>query len=229
MTDLDLTTIDRDGAVGEALADAEGLTRSDAFRMALAGFGGATMLGAIGASTASAATRSKANDIKILNFALVLERLGATFYNEAIVKKVLTGETLQFATVTRRDERAHVVAVQKQIRALGGKVGTSPRFNFGDTTDKASTFRATAEKMEQLCVEALNGAGPLVTKPTLAAAGALVSVEARQVAWIRLIRGDDDDPVETAFDGARTLASVRKAAAATGFVKPLPKTPRLSS
>lgn len=228
MTHLNLEALDRDGAVAEALGEAEGLTRSAAFRAALAGFGGATLLGAVGASSAQAATRSKKNDIKILNFALVLERLGATFYNEAIVKKVLTGETLRYAITTRRDERAHVIAVEKQIRALGGKVGTSPRFDFGDTTDKASTFRATSEKMEQLCVEALNGAGPLVTKPTLAAAGQLVSVEARQVAWIRLIRGDDDDPVETAFDNARSLASVRKAAAATGFVKPLPKTPRLS-
>ena len=228
MTQLDLEAIDRDGAVHEALADAEGLTRSDAFRTALAGFGGAALLGAFGAAEASAATRSAANDIKILNFALVLERLGATFYNEAIIKGVLKGETLRFAQATRRDERAHVVAVQAQIRKLGGKVGKSPRFDFGDTTDNATAFRRTSEKMEQLCVEALNGAGPLVTKPTLAAAGALVSVEARQVAWVRLLRGSDN-PVNAAFDGARTLGSVRKAVAATGFVKPLPKTPRLAS
>lgn len=228
MTHLDLEAIDRDGAVQEALADAQGLTRSTAFRAALAGFGGATLLGALAAESASAATRSKANDVKILNFALVLERLGATFYNEAITKRVLRGETLRFATATRRDERAHVVAVSAQIRKLGGKVNGSPRFDFGDTTDNARAFRRTAEKMEQLCVEALNGAGPLVTKPTLAAAGSLVSVEARQVVWVRLISGDTTDPVERAFDGARTLASVRAAAAKTGFVHPLPKTPRLS-
>jgi hypothetical protein len=229
LTHLDLEAIDRDGAVRDALADAEGLTRSDAFRAALVGFGGATLLGGLAAGTASAASRSKANDIKILNFALVLERLGATFYDEAIDKKVLKGETLTFARTTLRDERAHVVAVQKQIRALGGKVGKSPRFDFGDTTDNASVFRRTSERMEQLCVEALNGAGPLVTKPTLAAAGALVSVEARQVAWVRLLRGVDNPVTEGAFDRAATLAQVRSTVAATGFVKPTPKTPRLSS
>jgi hypothetical protein len=48
---------------------------------------------------------------------------------------------------------------------------------------------APAQQLEQMCVAFLNGVGPLVSSQVLAAASQLVSVEARQVAWITRILG----------------------------------------
>jgi hypothetical protein len=211
--------LDRDGALAETLNEADGLTRGGAFRAALAGLGGAVLLGGVGASSAQAATISKKNDIKILQFALVAEHLGSAFYAEAIRKRKLSGETLTYAKTTLRDELNHVKAVSAQIRKLGGTPNPKPDFNFHGATSHPATFRATAAKIEELCVETLNGAGPLVTKSTLMAAGALVSVEARQVTWIRLIINDAKNPVYTAFDKKVTLAQAAAAVKKTHFVQ----------
>lgn len=213
------TQIDRDGALADTLHEAEGLTRGGAFRAALAGLGGAAVLGGLGASTAQAATINKKNDLKILQFALVAEHLGAAYYAEAIRKGKLSGETLTYAKTTLRDELAHVKAVSGQIRKLGGTPAAKPAFDFHGATSSPGTFRATAAKIEELCVETLNGAGPLVTKSTLIAAGALVSVEARQVTWIRLIIDEAKNPVFTAFDKKVTLAQAAAAVKKTKFVQ----------
>jgi len=208
--------MDRDGALAEA---ASGITRGRALRAVLVGAAGAATGGALLGRGADAAfgAPSRANDIKVLQLALVLEHLGATFYGEAVKTGALRGETLTFAKTVHAHEVAHVAFVQKAIRGLGGKPAAPPRFDFGSVTHSASRFRKASASLEELCVEALNGAGPLVTKATLKGAAQLVSVEARHVAWVRDLR--DVDPVPTAFDKAATAAQTKSRAKASGFIK----------
>jgi hypothetical protein len=166
---------------------------------------------------------SAKQDVKILNFALLLEYLESSFYVEAVKKGKLSGETLAFAKTVRDHELAHVAYLKK---ALGSKAIKKPSFDFGDTTSKQSTFQATAQALEDTGVSAYNGQGPRLTKATLAAAATIVSVEARHAAWIRSIIGSPkyggkarNYPAPAAFDKALSMKQVVNVVNSTGFVK----------
>ena len=221
----DLTVIDRDGAIAEALDAAPGMTRGTALRRAVVAFGGIGMLGALTADNAQAQALSPANDLRILQLALAFEQLGAAYYSAALKAGKLRGDVRSYARTALRDEQDHVKFVADTITKLGGKPHGKPKFDFGRTVTSQARFLRTAELIEQTCVETLNGAGPLVSnKGVVAGAGRLVSVEARQVAWVRYLRGER--PVMGAFDvGIPASESVRRAKA-LGVVKsalpPLP-------
>jgi hypothetical protein len=221
MQQIDVLGIeDTDGAFAETLEEAGGRSRRRLLRDAgLAGgaLAGAGMLFGGFAPTAGAASRRQ--DLTILQFALVAEYLGAAFYGAALEEGKLQGETLRYARAARRDEVAHVAFVQTAIRGLGGTPRPAPRFDFKGTTADQAKFRTTALMIETMCVRVLNGAGPLVTKPTLAGAARLVSVEARQVAWISLIL--EQNPAPSAAEAPLSLATAKRRLAATGFVPSL--------
>ena len=93
-----LEVIDVDGAIRETAAAAAGDTRA-AF-LAKAGLLGGGMIGASALlDPALAGAASKQGDIAILNFALTLEHLEATFYAEAKRMGALSGELQLFAAV----------------------------------------------------------------------------------------------------------------------------------
>jgi hypothetical protein len=213
-----LDALDRDGALREAVAGVEGVTRAGLLRSAFATAGLVAGGGAMLATTADAAgTQTRTTDLKILQFALVLEHLGVTFYTEALAKAGLAGETQRFAVRVLGHEKAHVAAVAQAIEGRGGTPGKPPRFDFGSATHSRGRFRGASAQLEELCVEALNGAAPSLTKPVLAAAAELVSVEARHVAWIRDINGSD--PAPAPFDQAKSRTAARAALLATGYLK----------
>jgi hypothetical protein len=242
MNDPTLLSVDRDGALADAI---EGLgessvTRADLLRRSVigGGLGAATAAMFAGMTgTAHAGTtrlpvplsrRQRRYDLAVLRFGLVVEQLGATFYRQAVDIGQLRGETKDYARIARRDEQAHVVAVASVIRALGARPGPVARFDFGEVTSNQALFERTAQQLEQMCVAFLNGVGPLVSSEVLAAAAQLVSVEARQVAWITRILGGV--PADTAFDPAVTLGQARAAVRATGFLEtPLPAPPSVRS
>ena len=228
--DHTLAAVDVDGALAEAIDDlGGGVTRSDLLKksvkagglgLATSGLFGAFASDAFAADPLPSRGKQRQRDLKVLQFGLVAERLGAAFYTEAL-SKGLTGEAQTYAKLAQRDERAHVVAVQGVIRKLGGTPRKSPRFDFADTTDSAETFLATALEIEEMCVAFLNGGGPVVSTPVLRAAGQLVSVEARQVSYILQIQGKN--PVPSAFDPSISYASARSRVKKVGFVtSPLP-------
>ena len=98
----------------------------------------------------------------------------------------------------------------------GGRPARAPRFNFRGTTSSRDRFLRTSVVLESTDIAALNGAGPLVTKSTLAAAGALVSVEARHAAWGLDILGRT--PAPRAFDPGLSLGQVIARVRRTRFV-----------
>ena len=204
---------------------ARGHTRADFFRRGAVA-GGTMLVGGLvlgGLPSIALGAPSAAQDVDILNFALLLEYLESSFYVESVARGALTGDTLAFARVVRDHELAHVDFLQK---ALGSKAIAKPTFDFSDTTSVPDKFRATAIVLEDTGVSAYDGQGPHLTKKTLAAAGTIVSVEARHASWIRRIVGAPDFaggtstlPAPAALNPALTKAQVQAAVAATGFVK----------
>ena len=215
---LDLA--DADEAIRGAME--RGHTRAELFRRG----GAAVVAGGLvigGLPSIALGAPSRQQDIEILNFALLLEFLEAAFYTEAVDRGQLTGDTRDFARVVRDHEQAHVEFLQE---ALGSRAISRPTFDFMDTTSNPDKFRATSIILEDTGVSAYNGQGPRLTKPTLAVAGTIVSVEARHAAWIRRIVGSPDYqagarsyPAPASLDPALTKAQVESAVAATGFIK----------
>jgi serine-rich repeat adhesion-like glycoprotein len=148
------------------------------------------------------------SDVDILNFALTLEFLEASFYAEAKSRAKASGELKGLIALLAKDEQEHVEALTATIKSLGGKPVAEPKFNF-DYSDTAG-FLKLAQTFEDTGVSAYNGAGPAIkSKEVLAAAGSIVQVEARHAAAIRL--QNKEEPAPDAFDPALDEAQVLKA------------------
>jgi hypothetical protein len=135
-----------------------------------------------------------ADDIGILNFALLLEELEAAFYPAVIKSGKITDEKeLDYLRALGNHEAAHV-------KFLRGVLGNNALFQTSDLnlnqpglkallTDRTKILN-TAVTLEDLGVHAYNGAGPSLTNPTyILAAGSIVSVEARHAAGVRALLG----------------------------------------
>jgi hypothetical protein len=217
---MSVVDFDGDQAVEEAMAGLHESTRGGLLRKA----GMAIGLGLAGASilpsVASARNGgSKAQDIKILNYALTLEYLEAAFYAEALAKGGLTGPTLSFAQVVASHEATHVAALKG---VLGSRAVSSPNFDFKGTTAKWSTFLRTSKVLEDTGVAAYQGQAPLIHQnAVLASAGAILAVEARHAAWVRNLLGDGKTvkPAPSAFSVPMSMSQVLSAVKSTGFIK----------
>jgi ferritin-like protein len=189
---LTIAEIDSDGALREAVAKLP--TRSQFLRRA----GGSAALGMFGLGLLSATARAGVakSDVTILNFALTLEYLQASFYTEAERVGALKGALADQARVVGSHERAHVAA----FRAVLGRAAVKrPHFDFHGATENAKSFRATAVAFEDLAVGAYKEQLPSIRSDQyLAAAISIHSVEARHAAWIRRLA--DVVPASKAFD-----------------------------
>ncbi len=209
--------LDSDGALQESVAAVAGDDRANFLRKAA--FGGAAVLGAgglLGALPSIASAAPPASDVAILNFALTLEYLEAEFYAGARKNAgIFKGDTRNFVDVVARHEAAHVAFLKK---ALGSAAIKKPTFDFKGTNNTSQkTFEATAQLLEDTGVSAYLGQAPLIkTKAILAAAGSILTVEARHAAWMRHIRMVA--PAPAVFDAAKTKAQILAAVKGTGFI-----------
>jgi hypothetical protein len=167
-----------------------------------------------GPAAAIAAAPSAAQDREIFNFALLLEYLQASFYTEAVEQGALTGEVRRFAEVVSGHERAHVAYLRK---ALGSQARPRPKFDFGNATRSERAFLKAAVLLENTGVLAYNGQAANLTKPALAAAAEIVSVEGRHAAWISALAGRH--PAPRAADVGAPSAEVVRSLQSTGFLK----------
>jgi hypothetical protein len=199
----------------ESQPDAGSMGRGDILKGAVLTGGLLLAGGGIAAALPGRAlsTPSPAQDAQILKFALLFERLQAAFYTEAVARKKLRGELRRFAQIVGGHEREHAAFVKK---VLGPAAPKKPRFRFGDATGDPDAFARAAVKLEDLGIAMYNGQAPNLTKPVLAAAAKIVSVEARHAAWIRDIVGQE--PAPRASDPGATAAEVTKALNGTGFL-----------
>ena len=127
-------------------------------------------------------------DIGVLNYAYALEQLEAAFYIQ-VVKTPYEGITkteLANLKIIRDHEVAHVAFLKKAL-GKAGLGGLEVDFSAVDFTSRKSVL-GTADVFENLGVGAYNGAGKLIQNVDyLAAAGSIVSVEARHAATIALL------------------------------------------
>jgi hypothetical protein len=161
----------------------------------------------VGPFVRSAFAAGGTSDVDILNFALTLEYLESTFYEEAKKKVKASGELKPLISLLASDEKQHVEALEGTIKKLGGKPVAKPTFNF--EYSGTSGFLKLAETFENVGVGAYNGAAPAIkSKEVLAAAGSIVQVEARHAAAIALQNGKE--PAPEAFDKALEEKEVLK-------------------
>jgi ferritin-like protein len=210
-----LTAVDRDGAIAETRARVETMSRGRLLGMTLAGAG--TI--ALARATRAGAAGLSASDVDILNYALVLEYLQASFYTEAERSGALTGKTAQAARVVGATERAHVKAFLDLLKSQAAK---RPTFDFQGTTEQQRPFLKTAVALEDLAVAAYKGQAPkLKSNAVLAAAVGIHSVEARHAAWMRALFGVT--PAVNAFDKPASVSSINQVVVSTHFIVSKPR------
>ena len=218
MTDVDQSALtfadmDADGALQETAEKAFG--RSDFLRNVAIGSGGLIGGGLLaGAFAQRANAQVPRSDVDILNFALTLEELEAAFYVRGVLRARLTGRLRSLAVVVRNHELAHVRFLR---RALGSAAIAAPRFNFRNAVTNPRNFLSTAIVLEDTGVAAYQGQAANIRTPSiLAAAGSILSVEARHAAAFRQLRGVSPAPL--AFNPAKSRQQILAAVTRTGFI-----------
>lgn len=140
-----------------------------------------------------------AGDVGVLNYAYALEQLEAAFYTQACATPYqgMSG----YERSVFRDIRDHEIAHRAFFaKALGRNriPNLQPNFTAVNFADRQSVL-TTASTFEDLGVSAYNGGGAAIRNPSyLAAAGSIVSVEARHAAVLR----DLISPLSSAFAGS---------------------------
>ena len=164
----------------------------------------------------------RVTDVDILNYALTLEYLEATFYTQGLnkfdkgdfekyfknnkpyrkqgIKDLDGGAVYEEFVRIREHEQTHV----KTLKAvLGNKAVPKSTYNFNKTAfSSVGEFVAVAEFLENTGVSAYDGAIAYIKAAKLQTAGATIAtVEARHASYLNLINGDEpfpkpfDDPV----------------------------------
>ena len=167
-------------------------------------------------------------DIDILNYALTLERLEATFYRRVLARfdqgefenagifdglgDYLRRSAYENFQRISEHEDTHVETLVSVIRGAGGKPVPESEYKFG-IADVASAVR-TAKLLENTGVKAYDGAIAHISAAAYLTAGATIAtVEARHAAYLNLL--NRTSPFPTAFDKAvaprRICETVREA------------------
>ena len=195
-----------------ASIEIEAVTRQSFLLRSAVAAGSVYGLATVGPFVGRALAQAGGGDVELLNFALTLEYLEAAFYDQALKRtRGLAGEAMEIAATLRDNEQEHVKALSATIKELGAKPVAAPGVDFGKAFANQRSFLKTAQTFEDLGVSAYNGAAPQIeSKEVLGAAGAIVQVEARHAAAIRLLRGR---PItDGAFDKALEMPAVLRAA-----------------
>ncbi|WDR01718.1 ferritin-like domain-containing protein [Devosia algicola] len=172
-----------------------------------------------GISTTLAADLGE-GDVGILNYAYAFEQLEAAFYTQ-VIKTPYEGMS-EAETSMLTDIRDHEVAHRdflKKALAENAIPGLEVDFSSVDFAKRDSVL-GTAKIFEDLGVSAYNGAGQLIENVDyLAAAGTIVSIEARHAAAIRdllnmnsVAFAGDDVVDKNGLDVVNEPAAVLKAA-----------------
>jgi rubrerythrin len=176
------------------------------------------------AAAATTPEADNAGDLKIVNYALTLEYLEATFYQPVLDSGVIKDKKIgELAKGLAQAEQEHVDALIATAKSLGGTPATKPRTKFEDTIAKGpETILMTAATVENLGAAAYLGqAGNIKSRDILAAALSIHSVEARHAAALNQLVGRgfggagglEGSLPDGAFGKPMDMASVLKAVA----------------
>lgn len=193
----------------------------------------ALMLGAGTAAATLEAQTAPVTDLTILNYALTLENLEATFYNQGLSQfsstdfangaffqglgTLVGGDVYAFLSLIRDHENLHVRTLQSVITSMGGKPVPVCTYNFGYKS--VDDFIKTAALLENTGVSAYDGAVNQIQSAALkTAAATIATVEARHAAYLNLLSGTS--PFPQTFDTALPMATILSAAG--GFITACP-------
>ena len=139
------------------------------------------------------------SDFQILNYALTLEHLEATFYRTA--SRPSNAQIARYIDVVAANEQTHVDALTTVIQNAGGTPVHEAKYTF------PSFSLPFAIILENTGVHAYLGAAPLVKSAALLlTAASIVTVEARHAAaWMTL---NKQNPTLGAFDTGLSMAAV---------------------
>lgn len=146
----------------------------------------------------------KFNDTQILQYALTLEHLEATFYNQSLSKLSTSDfENAGYNASVRnqiysigRDEAAHVELL---TQALGNQSVPACTYNFSSVTDVES-FLTTARVLEGVGVSAYLGAAKNISNSTyLETAGSILVVEGQHQGYLIAQTNDGGNVIPSPF------------------------------
>ncbi|KAI9344854.1 ferritin-like domain-containing protein [Zopfochytrium polystomum] len=159
-------------------------------------------------------------DVTVLQFALLLEQLESTFYQQGLAKfdaNAFTAAGIPAAVrnqmeIIMADEQAHVTFLQAAITGLQGTPNQPCTFNFDAALASVQTFLAFSSVLERTGVEAYDGAVHLLTNPTVKTAGAAIAtVEGRHSSFTNLLTVANGAP--GVFDTPLSVRSIVSIAA----------------
>ena len=179
-------------------------------------------------------TPNPPTDIDILNYALTLERLEATFYRRVLdmfsqrrfessevfdgLGSYLRKNAYENFKRINRHENTHVRTLVDVIKSLGGKPVPQSKYAFGISSVKSAV--RIAQVLENTGVSAYDGAIAHISAATLLTAGATIAtVEARHASYLNLL--NRDVPFPSAFD--EPLAPRKVCNAVQAYIKSSPK------
>jgi hypothetical protein len=182
---------------------------------AAAAAAGGAGIGLLGGIASARTAPSPEQDRRILTFLLGLQRIEHAFYAQARRAGRLRGEVGEFVAAAGTDERRHVEALES---ALGGAAtpGAAIGFSVGDAFGSPAAFAAKAAALEDAVVAACNGQATNLTPERLTQVFSIVSVEARQAAWIRDLGGME--PAAEATDAPQDADAIRATLRKEGLI-----------
>ena len=192
-----------------AAVEVHGMTRAAFVMRGALALGAGAGTAAVGPFVARALAQGETADAAVLDFALTLELLEAEFYRRALKEvRGLSDEVRRVTVVLRDHEEEHAEVISKTLRQLAVRPSDPPQLDFGGAFRSERSYLALSQTLEDTGVAAYNGAAPdIVSRRVLAAAGAIVQVEARHAAVIRSLRGEEITP--GAFDKAATMDAIQ--------------------
>jgi len=191
--------IDQLGNLGTSASDTQAKSRRDSL------FGFENIGNVIGKFAAPAAVlaavptasfaRTAETVVEVLNFALTLEYLESSFYNQGVSSGVIPSADIAVFNQIKKHEADHVSFLKNTINSLGGTPVASPVFDFTaggafNPFGSYGDFLALAQGFEDTGVRAYKGqAGNLMSNnEVLTAALQIHSVEARHASQVRRLR-----------------------------------------
>ncbi|MCJ1296970.1 hypothetical protein MMC34_008539 [Xylographa carneopallida] len=176
---------------------------------------------------------AQANDVLTLNYALVLEELEATFYNNAstaftpadFTAAGLSSSVASYLAIIAANENTHVAVLSTLIAAYGGVPVQNCSYNFSalgfDAFSSVANYLKFASTVEGVGVMAYDGAANTLTDTYLLQAAATIDmIEARHVAFINslLYSANTSQAFPTATDSPMTPAQVFALVTGAGII-----------